>query len=72
MAYAANTDRMSGTTGIFGWATAMFRRDEATRTKMKLYRQTRRELSNLTDRELADLGMHRSNIEGISREAAGL
>jgi uncharacterized protein YjiS (DUF1127 family) len=32
------------------------------------YRVTLEELGQLTDRELADLGMHRSNIRDIARE----
>ena len=36
----------------------------------RAYRTTRRELGMLTDRELADLGMHRSNIREIALEAA--
>lgn len=32
------------------------------------YRATLEELEMLTDRELADIGMHRSNIRDIARE----
>lgn len=35
-----------------------------------LYRQTLRELNVLTERELADLGIHRSQIRLIATEAA--
>ncbi len=35
----------------------------------RLYRQTVRELSNLSDRELADLNISRWDIERIAREA---
>lgn len=38
--------------------------------KYKIYRQTVSELANLTDRELADLGIHRSMIGEIAGEAA--
>ncbi len=38
--------------------------------KYALYRQTLRELNALTDRELNDLGIHASMIDGIAREAA--
>ena len=34
------------------------------------YRTTVRELSDLSDRELADLGLNRSNIRSIAYEAA--
>ncbi|QQA44152.1 DUF1127 domain-containing protein [Pelagovum pacificum] len=36
----------------------------------QVYRQTLVELGQLTDRDLADLGVHRSQIRGIAREAA--
>ncbi len=36
----------------------------------KVYRQTRDELNALSDRELADLGMHRSGITAVAMEAA--
>ncbi len=32
------------------------------------YRETVRQLSRLSDRELNDLGVHRSDIEAIARE----
>jgi uncharacterized protein YjiS (DUF1127 family) len=34
------------------------------------YQQTQRELNSLTDRELADLGMVRNNIDAVARSAA--
>ena len=36
----------------------------------RTYRTTLNELAMLTDRELADMGMHRSNIREIAFEAA--
>jgi uncharacterized protein YjiS (DUF1127 family) len=36
----------------------------------KLYRQTVRELSELSDRELADLGVARFDIVHVARESA--
>jgi len=36
----------------------------------RIYRSTLAELGMLTDRELADLGLHRSNIGEIARDAA--
>lgn len=36
----------------------------------RVYSRTVYELSGLTDRELADLGIHRSMISDIAREAA--
>ena len=38
--------------------------------KRKVYRTTVSELENLTNRELADLGIARSAIKGIALEAA--
>jgi uncharacterized protein YjiS (DUF1127 family) len=36
------------------------------------YRETVRELSRLTDRELDDLGISRFEIEGVARTHAGM
>ena len=38
--------------------------------RRSVYRQTLRELNDLTDRDLADLGMCRSNIRSVAYEAA--
>lgn len=46
---------------------------EALRLHLKqrnVYRQTVRELSSLSDRGLADLGLSRSMIKGVARQAA--
>ena len=40
------------------------------RARYRLYRQTVDELSALTSRELADLGIHASQIHSIALEAA--
>ncbi len=40
------------------------------RQRYRMYRQTVRELSVLSDRELNDLGLHRSAIDAIALEAA--
>jgi uncharacterized protein YjiS (DUF1127 family) len=38
--------------------------------KRQVYLSTRRELNSLSNRDLSDLGIHRSMIAEISREAA--
>ena len=35
------------------------------------FRQTRNELSRLSDRELADIGLYRIDIEAVARRAVG-
>ena len=40
------------------------------RAKRRVYRQTLNELSALSARELADLGLNRSNIRSVAHEAA--
>ena len=37
------------------------------RARKAMYRQTRKELNNLTNRDLHDLGISRSDIESIAR-----
>jgi uncharacterized protein YjiS (DUF1127 family) len=38
--------------------------------RRRVYAQTVRELSGLTDRDLTDLGLARANIHDLAREAA--
>ena len=38
--------------------------------KRQVYLTTMRELNGLSDRDLSDLGIHRSMLTGIAREAA--
>lgn len=47
-----------------------FRRMQENRARGVIYRQTVRELGELTSRELADLGINRSMIEEIALEAS--
>lgn len=49
-----------------GGLTARLRKFLAER---RLYRETVSELSQLTDRELADLGIHRATIGDVARES---
>lgn len=51
---------------------AAFRADFiAARAKRAIYRLTKAELAELTNRELADIGINRSIINRIALEAAG-
>ncbi len=50
--------------------TAITARIKAAIARNRVYRQTQRELSLLTDRDLADLGISRSAITQIARDAA--
>lgn len=68
MAYVTET-RTVGTS--FGQRIADIRATLTDRmVRAKVYRTTVTELSNLTDRDLADLGIARSSIRGIALEAA--
>jgi uncharacterized protein YjiS (DUF1127 family) len=51
---------------------AFFRRMATTLARRRAYRDTRRQLAWLTDRELADLGIMRCDIDAVSRAAARL
>ena len=42
------------------------------RAQMNVYRRTFKELDMLSSRELADLGLHRSELHRVAKEAAGL
>ena len=48
---------------------AMFERFAAKQRQNRLYRETYNGLNALTDRELADLGLHRSELTRVAREA---
>ncbi|WP_176518562.1 DUF1127 domain-containing protein [Rhodobacter maris] len=63
---ALATDIRSTDTG-FAQIVATLREGLARR---KVYRQTLAELRSLSDRELSDLGMHRSMLTRIALEAA--
>jgi uncharacterized protein YjiS (DUF1127 family) len=65
----ANSTRAAG--GSFSdRVTDLSKQFRAAVARRRTYAQTYRELSGLTDRELADLGMHRSDIAAIARQAA--
>ena len=68
MAFATDTRSL---TASLGERLTMVRAALADRyTKYQVYRTTVGELSSLSDRELADLGIHRTEIGEIARNAA--
>ena len=70
MAYANQTERS------LAGATLATRLSDARATlserfaRYRTYRQTLSELASLTDRDLADLGLHRADIRSVARDAA--
>ena len=68
MAYT-NTIR-AGNVSILDRLSAVARTVAAAVERRRLYSQTLRELESLSARELADLGLHRSVIADVAREAA--
>ena len=66
MAYAATNT----TGGIAGRLSALSAAITERLARHRVYNQTFRELSQLSGRDLADLGIHRSQIKRIAYEAA--
>ncbi|MCB2129581.1 MAG: DUF1127 domain-containing protein [Rhodobacteraceae bacterium] len=56
--------------GLMDRVSALFTALRERRERFKMYRRTVSELAVLSDRELLDLGLHRSMIETIALEAA--
>ncbi|PSK82552.1 uncharacterized protein DUF1127 [Limimaricola soesokkakensis] len=69
MSYATVDQRTTFNTETNG-LTAITARVKAAIERNRVYRQTQRELSLLTDRDLADLGIARGMINQIARDAA--
>jgi uncharacterized protein YjiS (DUF1127 family) len=70
MAYATQSDRALGGATLgqrLGGARATLAERFA---RYRTYRRTLSELAQLSDRDLADLGVHRADIAGIARDAA--
>lgn len=67
MAFITGT---SPAAGLSDWIAASRDRLRAARRVRAVYRQTFAELAQLTDRDLADLGLHRSQIADVARQAA--
>ncbi len=68
MAFA--TEIRSINAGIFDRISAFAHDVAARRAQYRVYRQTVNELSALSERDLADLGLHRSMIATVSHTAA--
>ncbi|WP_170758751.1 DUF1127 domain-containing protein [Ruegeria lacuscaerulensis] len=68
MAVAAHQTALKGApaTGL----TSLFEAAKTRFTRYRIYRQTVNELSELSNRELADLGLHRSMIRRVALQAA--
>ena len=70
MATTLHSSSLSNT-GSFGHGLGGLRASLAQRlARYRTYRTTVNELAMLTDRELADMGIHRSDIRGIAADAA--
>jgi uncharacterized protein YjiS (DUF1127 family) len=67
MAHANVSVRGFGLSERLAQLTKSFREAQARRA---LYSRTVRELRALSDRDLADFGLHRANIEEVAHEAA--
>ncbi|ETW12677.1 hypothetical protein ATO8_11684 [Roseivivax marinus] len=68
MATLTTTTATTGTLGAR--ATSFVEAWRARSAQRRVYRETYRELSRLTGAELADLGLHRSQLKSIAWQAA--
>jgi len=68
MAYV-NSTRVVGN-GLADRMAALVKSIKMAAARRVIYDQTVRELNSLTNRELADLGIARMNIQGVARAAA--
>ena len=68
MAYASNTQNASH--GIAARVEALIVDVRARLARRKVFNETFREMAMLSDRDLADLGLHRSEIRRIAWQAA--
>jgi uncharacterized protein YjiS (DUF1127 family) len=70
MAFVSNTNYAD--TGLAGYVRDLRARFSAWRTRRAVYEQTWRELDSLSDPDLADLGIARSDIGRVARQAADM
>ncbi|MDF3414140.1 DUF1127 domain-containing protein [Sulfitobacter sp. M57] len=68
MAYLTSTSATG--TSFADRASAAFQNIVTSYKQHRLYRETFNELSALSNRELADLGLNRSNLQQIARESS--
>ncbi|MDW4497440.1 DUF1127 domain-containing protein [Sulfitobacter sp. D35] len=74
MAYMTNTAANSSSLleRAFAYSATFFEAAAERQAKRRVYRATFNELHALSNRELADLGLHRSQLRQVALEAAGL
>ena len=70
MTFATETQTRGIFAGIADRVSTFFREMSVFNAQYRVYRTTIRELSALSDRDLADLGLSRSMIADIAHEAA--
>ncbi|MEO9653339.1 MAG: DUF1127 domain-containing protein [Roseobacter sp.] len=70
MAYYTQTYTTSFIERLLSSAANLFDRLAARYAYGRIYRATMQELTALSDRDLADLGMHRSMLKGVALAAA--
>ena len=66
----AYVNSRSSSVGIADRFATFFKAGKEMLERRRVYLQTVAELTNLSDRDLADLGLARANIGDIAREAA--
>lgn len=68
MAYS--TDLSHAQSGLTGWMAASVNALRTRMEKRRVFRTTMNELGSLSNRELADLGLHRSMLRRVAWQAA--
>ena len=66
----AYTTQIQATSPVFGRVSALIAQIKERHAAYRVYRTTLNELSTLSSRDLADLGINRANIKSIAYEAA--